>query len=60
MFYASVAFCLHFSMSNKHYLKTDTGWMFQRFFKSEMSEVQMGVLESDILIKYFLNYILTG
>ncbi len=29
--YASVAFCLYFNMSKKHYLKTHTGWMFHRF-----------------------------
>ncbi len=29
-------------------------------FESEMSEVQEGALESDILINHFLNYILTG
>ncbi len=46
-------------MSKKHYLKTHTGWMFQ-MCESEMSEVQEGVLESDILINHFINYILTG
>ncbi len=34
--------------------------MFQKFLRSEMSEVQEGVLESDILINHILNYILTG
>ncbi len=59
MFYASVAFCLHFSMSKKHFLKTHRLDV-PEVCESDMSEVQEGVLESVILIIHFLNYILTG
>ncbi len=45
IFYTSDAFCLHFSMSKKHYLKTHTGWTFQRFLSLKCLEVLRGFLK---------------